>query len=262
MADNLWHANRMTVRVLSPIHIGAGDKLDNLAFVRSGSELIVLDSDKLLVWISADAQRADRFVGIAERMARAATLPNRSEGRQQRRAIAKEFAALIGNAHLDELTAYRVRTATGATIDEVMAFIKTGAYRPYLPGSSVKGTVRSQLLRGLLNVQPQRAAELAALIEPQVQKGDRRASEDLQAAVFVPAESEKEAFKAGQRSNYDLNRTLAFTDSDLKTTQNLEVVEVKVFSTQFDDTLDSKPYSIFVETARPGTEFTLTLTQS
>lgn len=258
MTDELMFPNRALVRVLSPVHIGTGDKLGNLAFVRDGHDMVVLNEDRLAAWAGSNDRLGSQFVAIAEAMARALLIEDKTEQRQKRLAIARQLHDLLkaSGRPLNELFDYRVGVNTPEALEDVMTFIKTAGQKPYLPGSSLKGSLRSAILRGALNLQPDRTLELSDAIEPLAETG-RPISDELQSKVFVPARVDRNKW-----SNYDLNRSVSISDSRLKEPDDLEVVEVKIYSTQMNDTLKSKPWSIFAETLRVGTQLRLSLTRA
>lgn len=252
MTDELLFPNRATVRVLSPIHIGTGEKLDYLSYVRSGNELIVLDANKLTAWAGSNERLAGEFVTVVETASKASRPDELA-------AAGRRFQDWLSNKGKDpaDLAAYRVGVRTPNRLRDVMPFIKTAAQQPYLPGSSLKGSLRSSILRGLLELQPKLVANLAAMAEPIAEAGARTLSDELQAETFVRASVERSKW-----SNYDLNRTLIVGDSNLKSTADLEVNEIKVYSAQIDHTLDGKTWSIYAEMLRAGTVLRLSLTRA
>jgi CRISPR-associated protein Csm5 len=249
MTDELLFPNKATVRVLSPVHIGTGEKLNHLSYARDGSELIVLDANKLTAWACSSEHLAGEFVVEIE------AASNASQPDEHR------FWNWLSNKGKNpaEFAAYRVRVSvrTSRPLREVMPFIKTAAHQPYLPGSSLKGSLRSSMLRGLLKLQPKLAAELAEMAEPIAEAGAKTLSDELQAEAFVRASVERSKWP-----NYDLNRALMLGDSNLKSTADLEVNEVKVYSAQTNHTLDGKTWSIFAEMLRPGTQLRVSLTRA
>lgn len=253
MSNELLFPNKATVRVLSPIHIGTGEKLDHLSYVRTGNELIVLDAQKLTAWAGSSERLAGEFVTVVESASKASRPDELA-------AAGRKFQDWLSSKGKNpaDLAAYRVTLrTTSSRMRDVMPFIKTAAQQPYLPGSSLKGSLRSSVLRGLLKLQPKFAAELAAMAEPIAEAGARTLSDELQAEAFVRAPVERSKW-----SNYDLNRTLMLGDSNLKSTADLEVNEVKVYSAQTNHTLDGKTWSIYAEMLRAGTTLRVPLTRA
>jgi CRISPR-associated protein Csm5 len=236
----------LDVKVLAPIHVGTGEKLSTKSFVVEHDELVVADEQKLIAWATANPQRESGFMAFAE-------------------TLDKSLGDFLRDYHLTpaDYAGYRMTYDTPGRPRDVMVFIKTGGVRPYLPGSSFKGAVRSALLRGVVVSQPAVAQGLRTTVEPLVDHGDRHASDELQARVFVPAKG----VRPGKRPNYDLIRALGFSDSDVLSPARLQVYEVRVLSAQTNHRLSFKLtprgnnlMQIYVEALKPGTTLHLSAT--
>ncbi len=236
----------LDVKTISPLHIGTGEKLSGKSFVLSGGRVIVADERKLIAWAGSTPQSASAFTAFAER-----ANESLSSFFQQQGLAAQDFAA------------YQAVYAAADRPRDVLVFIKSSNARPYLPGSSLKGSVRSALLRGVVIDRPALAGRLRERAEAWTAEGKRHPGEEIEALVFVPAKN----VKRGQRSNYDLVRSIGFSDSSPVSADRLQVVEVRVLSAQTNQTLKFKqaPHSdnimqIYAETIRPGTTFRLNAT--
>lgn len=236
----------LKIEVISPLHIGAGEKLSAKSFVTHNGEFVVIDERKLLTWVGANPQRVNDFMGFAEK-------PNDSlsEFFRRHRLVAQNFAA------------YRIANRASGRLRDVLSFIKSADGMPYLPGSSLKGSVRSALLRGVVVDQPALAKRLREMAEPLAAQGNRHVSDELEAQVLVPARN----VKRGKRPNYDLIRAIGFSDSTRLSLDHLQVAEVRVLSSQSNQTLKFKltPHGnnimqIYVETVRAGAVLRLPIT--
>ena len=238
MNEELFPSNVVVVQALCPIHIGTGEKLSGLDFVRQNGTVTVIAENKLMLWLTSDAsgRLASEFVAHTEKR-----LPIGN--------FLKEHSQSA-----DALAAYQVADSVSKStpIRELMPFIKTPQYAPYLPGSSLKGSLRSALLRGALLEQPKLRYAVEQIVDRQA--GLRKsASDEIQAQAFVPTQ-----VAPGKRPNYDLNRVLILHDSAPRSSAVLEVVEVQILSHRSDSSLQIKlnrsgeyPMSIFAETIRP-----------
>ncbi len=236
----------LDVKVVAPLHIGTGEKLSAKSFVTSDDQVIVADERKLIEWASQDPRRADEFMTFAER-----TDTSLTEFFKQRKLAPQDYAA------------YQIANRAPGRPRDVLVFIKTADGQPYLPGSSLKGSVRSAILRGTVLDQPALAERLRAVAEPLTAKGDRHVSDEIEARVFVPAKD----VKRGKRQNYDLIRALGLSDSAPVTPDHLQLVQVQVLSSQRNQTLKFKQtprgdniMQIYAETIRPGTTLRMVVT--
>ena len=241
----------LEVTVLTPTHIGTGNKLSSKAFVLSGGEVVVIDEDKLIRWVSADRRRVDQFMAFAEDL----------------RAPLGDFFNQQGLT-ADSFTAYRIKNTAPSPPRDVLEFIKQPNDQPYLPGSSFKGTMKSALLRGYvlsgaaLN-KPERATQVIDAARPTIERGDRNPGNEAEAPVFVPAKG----ISRGKRPNYDLIRTMSFADSRPVESSRLQVTEVRVLSAQTNRTLQFKAtpsgnrvMQIHAEMLQPGTVLRIPVT--
>ena len=247
--DDILATNQLKVQALCPVHIGTGDILRSIDFVYANNTVLVLDDAKVLNWVAADrsGKLADLFVAHAE--------SGQPIGKFLR-AQGKDPA---------ELGAYALKAnlSPQARLTEVRLFMKSIQHRPYLAGSSLKGALRSSLLRGALLADPQQLNQADRTVDQAIEysKGKYRresGSGEVEATVFVAADVPKARYP-----NYDLNRVLVVHDSPPNPTRDLEVVDVQMLTVRTRGQLEIKtagganPISIYVEALRPKAIFTL-----
>jgi len=225
--------SQMEIEIISPLHVGTGELLAGMETLITQDELTVLDANKLTAWVSREPSRADAFVELMERGGNL-----------------KEFFARY-RQDPRQLAAYSIRNETMDAPKKIMPFIKAPGYRPYLPGSSIRGSIRSAVLRGLTSEKIQGTekwhADLQSIAEPLTQKG-QDASPELEAKVFVPKDVPR-----GKRPNYDLNRSWGISDSSLQAVEMLELVQVRILSSA-NGQMHPKKFSLFAESLKPGTK--------
>lgn len=225
--------SQMEIEIISPLHVGTGEPLAGMETLITQDELTVLDADKLTAWVSREPSRADAFMQLMERGGHL-----------------KDFFARY---HQDsrQLAAYSICNKTMNMPGTIMPFIKASGYRPYLPGSSIRGSIRSAILRGLASGKIQGTekwrAELQEIAGPLTKKG-QDASEELEAKVFVPKDVPRR-----KRPNYDLNRSWGISDSSLLAVEALELVQVRILSSA-NGQMHPKQFSLFAESLKPGTK--------
>ena len=99
---------------------------------------------------------------------------------------------------------------------EIREFIKTKDL-PYIPGSSMKGALRTAMLWKALK-DPQIFQEAKDIIREQGKVNPKNAGEGIEKLVF------------GRNPNYDLLRALQVSDSQITTMNNLELSKVVILS--------------------------------
>ncbi len=218
----------LKITTLSPVHIGNGDRLiSGVDYLIHGDSLVVISLDRLLRWIGARPDH-ERLVSILT-----TALANPKKGGIE------EFLRQINyQIDLATIAAYQIRS-NGYRPPEVFSFIKTLTSHPILPGSSLKGAIRSALMRGKVHedtsLQQRIDYTLSQEIkhfrsQPKNHEGRRRGpdtkSQEIEGFVFVKGE-----IKSNKRSNYDLNRLLQIRDSDpLDISHSLELQKVQLLS--------------------------------
>ncbi len=233
----------LRVTVLTPTHIGSGEKLSNKAFTLTGGDVVVVDEQKLVKWVSTDRRRLDSFMTFAE---------------DERKPLS-DFLRQAG-VTVDDFAAYRMRNGASSVPRDIQQFIKQPDHRPYLPGSSFRGALRSALLRGYFLAaevsEPALAGRVVDAVRSAVEREARGPGQEAEAPIFVPAGGIARA----KRPNYDVLRTVGFADTQSAEPSRLEVNEIRVLSAQTNGTLRFKDtprgnqtMQIFAEMLQPGT---------
>ncbi|MEM4204193.1 MAG: type III-A CRISPR-associated RAMP protein Csm5, partial [Candidatus Methanomethylicaceae archaeon] len=186
----------MLIRTITPVHIGSGDRLSAAVdFVRQNGNLVVIDHERLLQWVAhqPDAER------LADQLTQAFADPARG--------INEFLNSESVKLRLDIKAVQAYVLPYSGRPRESFAFIKNSANQPYLPGSSLKGALRSAILRGAMLV----ITELQDFASRQVQEGSkeqRTRSQHIEARLFAPGAQESRKIP-----NYDINRLLVVRDS-------------------------------------------------
>lgn len=229
MSFSLFYPFNLTLTVMAPVHIGSGERISSMEFQikKEGSQtlLSVFSLDALLRWI-AGRPDAERLASLLTTM-----LENPKNG-GLRKFIAdyKVPLSLVEN--------YAIPLAEGVRaneVREVLTFIKTTGNNVYLPGSSLKGSIRSALLRGTL-IQEKNLQERAERLVLKGIAANHTNSSAIEAEVFVKPQVEKKKW-----SNYDLNRLISIRDSALfEAHETLRLYAVRMLSVSNRNTLHWK----------------------
>lgn len=125
-----------------PVHIGNGEKYGKKDYFRSGKKVAVLDVRKFIAKMTPD--QVSDYCKFLEKEDRNATLQAYLEGDKALMALAED--SVLYRADTDLATARR-----GSILyHDVWEFVRDAEGRPYIPGSSVKGMIRTALLTCLL----------------------------------------------------------------------------------------------------------------
>jgi CRISPR type III-A-associated RAMP protein Csm5 len=229
MTNSFLKPYTLVVQTLCPLHIGTGIKLGKADFIVQGGRVHVIDENKLMAWIIGQLDAEKLALWLADDLRGPVGID--------------KFMRDRFRGNLAEVTAYSL-VYQGAPKD-IATFIKTTDHHPYLPGSSVKGSLRSALLRGKMlgdNSLRQKATQAIAQGAADRRK-PRTNSDQIQANLFVKGD-----VKSSKWPNYDINRLLLVRDSEpLDVNTTLEIGRVKVISVQTNQSLQEKNYDIFVE---------------
>jgi|YNPMSStandDraft_1061717.scaffolds.fasta_scaffold02641_2 CRISPR-associated protein Csm5 len=231
MSQSFLKPYRLEIRTLSPVHIGSGKKLGTIDFVLKNQNVCVIDDTKLFEWIASQPNSEKLSLMLADTI---------------KQGQLKPFINQNFPNNLNEIIAYTVPSQGSPR--EILSFIRTESHHPYIPGSSIKGALRSAVLRGKTISD----AELQKLAADAIRSGAKQEisktnSDLIEAKVFVAANVE-----ARKRSNYDLNRLLTVRDTTAQI--KVEVMKVQFLSVDRNGSLTWKqknfspvPISLYIE---------------
>jgi len=217
--DQLGTRYRLHIKTLSPLHVGAGGsdlQRRTPDFLPVSGQLIVIDPNKL-----ADVLGPHQI----ERLVAGVSLAELLKGLRDDQKAA--------------LAAYTLQDS-GDDVKTIRPHIKLPGARPYLPGSSLKGALRTALAWAMLSDDVVRVT--SRNLGPNRQKADNW----LDRALF------------GEEPNYDLLRALQVGDSEGAAWQGgLHLAQVAVYSLQAQKALAPKGprYRFHLETIPENVEF-------
>jgi len=228
--DALGTRYQLRVHTLSPVHVGSGesDLRHNLDFVSHAGRLFVLDPDKLTRQL--DATQLDRFLS------------------------GQDLNQIVRPDKLAQIAAYTLPAPSGQA-NRIRPHVKIPGTppRPYLPGSSIKGALRTALAWAILVNEklPARVnlkRDKSGKLKPEV------ADDLIDQLIFRPGQHDPK-----QAANYDILRALHVGDSEGTVLQNnLTLVEVATYTLKRQGTLGRKNFSWHLETIPHNTELLAT----
>ena len=224
MNDVKWTAQ---IELLSPLHIGTGTTLlDGVDWIQDGPWVHVADQDRLLETVldRALAEGVDQADVI-----KAITGMTLADLRDAGRLTRDDFS--------EHSPLFRYRLRGEPAMNQIAEAIKDVYGRPYLPGSSLKGALRTALAVGG-----------AEVLKTDFSRLDRRRS-------WAAQPVEREIF--GRDPNHDLLRALQVGDSAPVDGTELDLVRVNVFPTAQQTRYGrSQGLDVDVEALRKGTTLT------
>jgi len=241
MVEQLFPTYTLRIKVLSPVHIGSGERMQQIQWKLENGRLYVLDLESWVQSVveSGDLKKASSWTTALEK------------GR-----LPQEYAEDWKNWALYDIPC----TWRGVEATEILPFIQQGGLGTFFPGSSLKGSLRSALLRGIASLDPNGLKTISGWLDKELElQKPRTHSQEFEAQYFSnndPRSSKWPNYdpRSSKWPNYDINRLWMVRDQKLPF-DALEAVRVQIFSVSTKTTLIPKPASIFLEVLKPGYEF-------
>ncbi|MEM2583009.1 MAG: type III-A CRISPR-associated RAMP protein Csm5 [Candidatus Thermoplasmatota archaeon] len=212
------------VEVISPLHVGSGEEISPLEYTVD-EKFYRIDSDSLFKdeKFDIDGFVDDIKLGLIDI--------------EKYKDLAKKhikYAIEISNSARKNIKR-----------KDVLEFIKTGG-RIYVPGSSIKGAIRTAFLWYILKKKKELYEKMKEDLEKiltRERKPDKK---------YVDDEIEKKVF--GKEPQYDIFKAIQISDGNILPTDRLKIEMVKVLSTtSYGYTW--KNFLLFLETLKVGTKF-------
>jgi len=217
---------KYTVKILHPLHIGTGKEINPIEYIVD-DQFHRIDMDALF---RDDSFDNEKFISNTkgEQLYLGDISPE----------ICKKHARYIIN-FLDQHTKQALSSSLGSPNAEVLEYIKNRDL-PYIPGSSIKGAIRTAILWYILKNDEYLMQKAQDILYNQGRVKDVEADDEIIKLVF------------GKNPNYDLMRTLQVSDSESVEIENLWLSKVKTLSTKYEG-YGWKPYTVFIECLKSGT---------
>ena len=254
MQDYLKHY-QMRITAQAPIHIGDGTKLGKKEYIRQGSRVIVPDTGKMfrdLQLLHLDKAYAEfvlsssyGYMDLGWWLKEKGIMPQRIDGW-------KLYSMDAGDAFTKK------PSGKGGTPKEILAFTKDPYGLPYVPGSSIKGMLRTAIICWRIhNNQSLYASQIKALIQTTSLGGKgksflKRQIDDIETAVLHTLA------RTDRRGNAVNSIMSGFIVSDSKP---LPLTQLTL-AQKIDYTLNrqEKPLPILREALKPGSQIDFELT--
>jgi CRISPR-associated protein Csm5 len=174
-----------SIEVLTPVHIGSGVKLaEGIDFIKTDYSVHILSQAELMKYLEDNPDEMERFIDGKYKLNNLQRIP---EGRK-----------------------FNVNTKG---LREILEFVRNGNGKPYIPGSSIKGAMRTILLK-------KRFDELSESQKNDLLKKVSNTKKEWAANPIVE-------YLLGKSSNENLMRTLEIFDSDF---ENVELEKIFILT--------------------------------
>jgi CRISPR-associated protein Csm5 len=259
----------LTVRILSPVVIGTGEKCNTLGFVTDDGKVLVVDERKFfaalsepqrerflswieplvgnLAYIRQQIQRAGRNQALRQQLGRQR---REAESNLSLKKFLQETLQMSQPAQwLRSVQALRYEVAAVTPPNRYEGFtlcLKTPDHRPYIPGSELKGAIRTAVLAKMLNDDVNLLRQLAQNLRPSMTKGQMNALwQGNEWLLLRRNQNDRDAHN-------DLFRGIAISDSEPLPTDALRIYAAKRLNM-------SRDVTVFVEAIAPNSETEVTL---
>ncbi|HMQ46018.1 MAG TPA: type III-A CRISPR-associated RAMP protein Csm5 [Saprospiraceae bacterium] len=247
----------LRIKTLTPLHIGNGEKLSPLEYVIDGTTYYRLDQaafTRFLKDLSPTALRAfsdwvgEKYRAIADfeisfsKLSRDQQRDGKKDHNQQFVALSQSATPLAFCESINkraELIRFlrENKSLTRARIDardfkssQVNELQKNGLQKPYLPGSSIKGSIRTALLYNWLCHHADRKSVMEAIDEQLRKKAKDTAMDDRLEAQAFYCEARINGKVWHDEAQYDLLKLLTVSDAHLaKDAFELTLADVKAY---------------------------------
>ena len=229
---------KLKLKTLSPVNIGTGQNYGAYEFIRNRNELKRIHLSNFLRLL--DKEQVKKI----------------SKELENNDFSLNEF--VIREKVPDIPARYSMNYNATSTIDSIREQIKTNNI-PYIPGSSIKGAIRTAILWKYLRENASSYNDLKRSIENTISKGEKpnRLKKNIANysidKIFGLNPDKKDA-------KFDLLKFVEISDfMPDEDSKQLEIEEIKTYSIRQDGTLAPKHYSIFSETLFGSFEGTIRL---
>lgn len=218
---------KLELKTVTPVHIGTGDKYGGAEIYRSGAGYVRTSISDIAYHLEGKAY--EEFLS----------------GLEEPGFLLDEF--LSRHPGVKPKERYLLKSPEKAISDEVRECIKTGFDIPYIPGSSLKGAIRTALIWQACKDDPAFPPDSSAMGRPNKK--------------WIGSEFFNSILTLHPRKNdpkYDLLRFLEVSDF-MPVTPHMHLYELKTWSLQKNRGMIQKPFSIYCETLWARCEGTITL---
>jgi CRISPR-associated RAMP protein, csm5 family len=197
----------MKIRVIGPIHVGDGKQLKKTEFLydKQRNRVFVLDSMKMYAYLEK-VKLLDRFQDYVLGMGKNTNLFPFLQNQNIPRESWESWKSYD----------YGISVRENTSLNEIHSFVKDANGNPYIPGSSIKGMIRTALLAYLLGNNKEGRDEEGMLSYRDIDKGK------IQSIRRTVKQERIDGGKRGLRNEVGELEALTFHQLDLKAGNRVE----------------------------------------
>lgn len=131
---------KLSLRTLAPVHIGSGDKYTSREFIYDGKTYYFPDMGKFYTEMSK--------LGMAQKFETFLLDPRNQRQGNRLDSFLEDNRVQIRNfgGYTLKATGFEKAQSTSGKLNDISKFIRDGYGKPYIPGSSLKGAIRTILM--------------------------------------------------------------------------------------------------------------------
>ncbi len=198
---------RMKITAIGPIHVGDGKQLKKTEYLydKQRNRVFVLDSMKMYTYLEKE-KLLDRFQDYVLGMGKNANLFPFLQNQNIPRESWESWKSYD----------YGISVRENTSLNEIHSFVKDANGNPYIPGSSIKGMIRTALLAYLLGNKKEGRDEEGMFSYRDIDKGK------IQSICRTVKQGRVDKGKKGLRNEVGELEALAFHQLDLKDGNRVE----------------------------------------
>jgi CRISPR-associated protein Csm5 len=226
---------RYNLHFITPVHVGSGLRLGKMDYVLKGNRVIVMNLQRLASLPGIDPEELSDAIDMRN----------------------FEIGAYLRGKDIDPIRAasYSIpcnRPPQG----EILCSLKDGLGNPYIPGSSLKGALRTAILWERIKRDSSLMDEARLKVISAIERAGSRNARAWAAQPLERLFLGRDPIK-GNHPNYDHLRALKVSDTDLIPKERLQCFDAVIKNLR-DKRLDTK-MTLCIEAFRPGTETEISL---
>jgi CRISPR-associated protein Csm5 len=232
----------LTVRILSPVVIGTGERCNPLGFFVADDGRVLVVDERKFIEVLIERGLAEGFRIWLEGQLQQNRRPNLKGFFDEKKIPAEKRAEILRAS-----VAYVLPlVSSGQRMSRFNLCLKTPDHRPYIPGSELKGAIRTAVLAKILNDDVNLLRQLAQNLRPNMPRGQMNALwQGNEWLLLRRNQNDRDAHN-------DLFRGIAISDSEPLPTNALRIYAAKRLNM-------SGNVTVFVEAIAPNSETEVTL---
>jgi CRISPR-associated protein Csm5 len=237
----------LTVRILSPVVIGTGERCNPMGFFVADDGRVLVVDERKFIEVLIERGLAEGFRIWLEGQLQQNRRPNLKGFFDAKEIFGEEKSAEKKTEILRASVAYVLPLVS--LRQRMLRFnlcLKTPDHRPYIPGSELKGAIRTAVLAKMLNDDVNLLRQLAQNLRPNMTRGQMNALwQGNEWLLLRRNQNDRDAHN-------DLFRGIAISDSEPLPTDALRIYAAKRLNM-------SRDVTVFVEAIAPNSETEVTL---